>query len=75
MSFDVDNYDTEVTQIRTYALVEHMNEIKLACKVKDEWIIDNTCSHINGLMKREVISVDTVKDWLCTDTLDEMQIN
>ena len=75
MSFDVDNYDTEVTQIRTYALVEHMNEIKLACKVNGEWIIDKTCSHVNSLMKRQVICVDTVKEWLCTDTLDEMQIN
>lgn len=75
MSFDVDKYDTDVNQIRTYALVEHMDEIKLACKIKDEWIIDKTCSHVNSLMKREIISVDTVKDWLTTDALDEKQIN
>lgn len=75
MPFEVDNYSTEVTEIRTYALVEHRNEIKLACKIEDEWIIDKTCSHINDLMRREVISVETVKEWLTTDTLDELQMN
>jgi hypothetical protein len=75
MSFDVDKYDTDITQIRTYALVGHMNEIKMACKIKDEWIIDSTCSQVNSLMKRKVISVDTMKDWLTTDILDEKQIN
>lgn len=64
MSFNVNNYSSNISEFRTYALVEHKNEIKLACKIEDEWIIDKTCGHVDKLLRQGTITVDIVKEWL-----------
>lgn len=57
---------------RTYALVEHKAELKLAVRIDEEWILDQTCTDINRLLRAGNITKQDVVTWLNMDYLKKV---
>ena len=49
---------------RQYAVIDLRGARQLACKIDDEWIIDDTCRSINELMAQGVVCEESVQGWI-----------
>ena len=49
---------------RRYSLMNVAGEVKLACYVNGEWIIDATCTSINEMLESGIVAEDSIRGWV-----------